>query len=263
MSDDVVLSSIDKRGVAWVSLNRPEVNNAYNADLLQAALDGLRAMAGDDNVRVVVLRGNGRHFQAGADLKWIRSVAAGTPQENEAASRLTGELVRTLNEFPKPTVALVHGACVGGGTGVIAACDVVIASEDATFAISEARWGLVANPIFPHLNAAMGSRNVRRYAQTCERFDAHTARQLGLVHEVCETGKLDDAVAPVLEGLLKAGPDALAETKRVVLGCAGEIMSEQSFEQLVGSHAAKRQTSEATEGLASFVEKRDPSWFRG
>ena len=209
-----VLCEIDARGVATVRLNRPHRNNAYNGEMLQALVDGMAALEADASVRVIVLRGNGPHFQAGADLSWLKQINQGDAQANLAASRLTGQAVRVLNESSKPTVALVHGSCVGGGTGVVAACDVVIAEETANFAISEARWGLAATIIFPQLNEAIGLRNVRRFALTCERFDAARAMAMGLVHEVCAPGSLDAAARPVIDGLLQSAPGAIAVSKR-------------------------------------------------
>lgn len=261
MSEPVVLCHVDARGIARVTLNRPDKNNAYNAGLVQALLETFGGLASDPRVRVVVIRGNGRHFQAGADLNWLSDIAAQDEAANLETSRRTALVVRGLNEFPKPTIALIHGACIGGGTGVAAACDVVIATRDASFAISEARWGLFASVIFPQLNAAIGERNVRRYALTCERFDAAEAQRIGLVHVLCEPGELDAAAAPIIESLLIAGPKAVAQTKRDVMRCAGSIMDEGLFAELVASHAAKRQTAEAAEGFASFVEKRDPAWY--
>lgn len=261
MSEPVVLCHVDARGIARVTLNRPDKNNAYNAELVQALLDTFGGLGADPRVRVVVIRGNGRHFQAGADLNWLSDVAGQDEMANLETSRRTAAVVRGLNEFPKPTIALIHGACIGGGTGVAAACDVVIATRDASFAISEARWGLFASVIFPQLNAAIGERNVRRYALTCERFDAAEAQRIGLVHAICEPGELDAAAAPIIEALLIAGPKAVAQTKRDVMRCAGSIMDEGLFAELVASHAAKRQTAEAAEGFASFVDKRDPAWY--
>lgn len=259
----VVLTDVDRRGVATVTLNRPDVNNAYNAEVVAALEDTFTVLAKDAALRAVVIRGNGKHFQAGADLRWLREIGTMDQEANLATSRRTAGLVRALNEFPKPTVALIHGACIGGGTGIAAACDIVLASRDAVFAISEARWGVVASVIYPQLIAAMGERNVRRYALTCERFDAAQAREMGLVHEVCEPGGLDRAAHGVIEGLLLAGPVATAQTKRGVLRCAGSIMPDALFEALVTEHAEKRQSAEATEGLQSFIEKRNPAWYPG
>ena len=263
MSQSVVLCETDRRGVATVTLNRPEVNNAYNAAVVQGLLDAFGKLAKDASVRAIVIRGNGRHFQAGADLGWLQEIARMDAQANRETSLRTASAMRGLNEMDKPTIALVQGACVGGGTGIVSSCDVVIAERTATFAISEARWGVTASIIFPQLNAAMGVRNVRRYALTCERFDAMRAQAMGLVHEVCEPGALDAAAAPVIDGLLKSGPDAVAITKRSAMRSAGAFMSEAEFTRLVEEHAAKRSSPEAIEGLKSFGEKREASWYPG
>lgn len=261
MSEPVVLCAIDARGVATVTLNRPAVNNAYNADLLQGLLDTCASLAADPLVRVVVIRGNGAHFQAGADLKWLQQIATLGAAANHGASSATAEAMRRLNEMAKPTVALVHGFCVGGGTGIVASCDIVIAERGASFAISEARWGMAATIIFPQLVAAMGIRNVRRYALSGERFDARRAEVLGLVHEVCQPGQLDASAAPVIDALLKIGPEAQALSKRSAMACAGALIDEESFARLVDEHANKRRSAEALEGLASFAEKREAAWY--
>ena len=261
MSEPVVLLDTDARGVATVTLNRPAVNNAYNAEVIGALIAGCDVLAVDQAVRIVVIRGNGKHFQAGADLAWLEEISRMDAAANLNTSRQTALAMRRWNEMPKPTVALVHGACVGGGTGLVAGCDVVIASGDATFTISEARWGMVASIIFPQLNAAMGIRNVRRYALTCERFDAERACAMGLVHEVCYPGGLDAAAARIIDGLLSAAPESIRKSKLTAMRCAGAIMNDAAFEALVAEHAAKRQSAEAAEGLASFLEKRDASWY--
>ncbi len=263
MSSDIVLTSVDPRGVATVTLNRPDVNNAYNRDMIRALIDGVGKLAADDAVRAVVIRGNGRHFQAGADLKWVMANRDLSEEENLAISMDTTNAVRGLNELPKPTIALIHGGCFGGGTGIAAACDIVIASEDAIFSITEARWGLMAAPIFPQLVQRMGTKNVRRYALTCERFDASRARELGLVDEVCPTGGLDEAAAPIIDGVLMSAPDAIATSKRSILECAGALVDDAHAAELSRVHAAKRLTPEAQEGLDSFIEKRKPKWYPG
>ncbi|WPZ34596.1 enoyl-CoA hydratase-related protein [Thalassobaculum sp. OXR-137] len=260
---DVVLCSVDKRGVATVTLNRPERNNAYNSAVIDALIAGVESLAADPAVRVVVIRGNGKHFQAGADLSWLKEMGQLSPLENIEVSRRTASAIQGLTAFPKPTIALIHGGCFGGGTGIAAAADIVIASEDAIFAITEARWGVMAGIIVPHLNAAMGVRNVRRYALTCERFGAQAAKEMGLVHQVCPEGGLDEAVAPVIDNLLMAAPEALAQTKHRALVEAGLDLSGEHFTALVEEHALKRQSDEAKEGLASFLEKRPPSWYPG
>lgn len=257
-----LLWSIDARGVATVTFNRPEVNNAYDGGFVAGVLDAMDALGRESGLRAVVLRGAGRHFQAGADLKWIRSLAAQSAADNIAASRDTATMVRRLNELPVPTVALVQGACFGGGTGVVAACDVVIAADNAVFSIAETRWGLVASIILPQLADAIGVRQIRRYAQTGERFDAQEARRIGLVHEVVPAAELEAAGARIVDQLLLNAPDANAQTKAVALECAWGRMSEETFARLVAQHAAKRQSAEAAEGLASFAEKRPANWAR-
>src|SRR5215813_291595 len=212
-----VLWHVDERGVASLVLNRPEVNNAYDGKLIEALLAGMDALAAAVRLRAVVITGNGKHFQAGADLAWIDAVRTASLEENIRVSRLTATAVRRLNELAVPTVALVQGGCFGGGTGIVAACDVVIAADTAMFSIAEARWGLTAAIIIPQLNDAIGVRQVRRYALTGERFGAAEARRIGLVHEVVRAAQLEAAGAKIVTHLLANAPEALAETKRLAL----------------------------------------------
>jgi len=257
-----VLCAVDGRGVATVTLNRPEVNNAYDAAMIRGLLSGMDSLLKEENLRVVVLKGAGKHFQAGADLKWIRSVAAQPEEENEKASRDTAMAVRRLNELPVPTVALVQGGCFGGGTGIVAACDVVIAADNAMFSIAETRWGLMAGIILPQLADAIGARQVRRYALTGERFGAEEARRIGLVHEVVPLAGLEAAGERVVDQLLQNAPEANAITKARALQFAFGSPPDGVFEEIVKEHAAKRRSSEAAEGLASFSEKRPARWYR-
>lgn len=218
-------------------------------------------MSGRHELRAVVLRGNGRHFQAGADLDWIESVGRLSPEENERVSRATGDLIRRLDTLPVPTVALVQGGCFGGGTGIVAACDVVIAAGNALFAITETRWGLMAGIILPQLHQAIGLRALRRYALTGERFDAEEARRIGLVHEVCALEELEQRGANIVDALLMTAPNATAATKLRALQVAGAFVDDGLFGELVREHAATRQLPEAAEGVASFREKRNPGWY--
>src|SRR5919197_4653432 len=259
MPSNPVLWNLDDRGVATVTLNRPEVNNAYDGALIQGVLAAMDDL-GNKPLRVVVLKGNGKHFQAGADLKWINGVRPKSVEENEKVSRATFEAVQRLNTLPVPTVALVQGGCFGGGTGLIAACDVVIAADSAVFSIAEVRWGLTAAIIIPQLNDAIGIRQVRRYALTGERFGAAEARHIGLVHEVVPLAELAAAGERMVDHLLANGPQAIAETKALALASAFGHPDEAVFSRLVASHAAKRQSPEAAEGLASFAEKRAANW---
>jgi methylglutaconyl-CoA hydratase len=263
MSNDTVLREIDGRGVATVTLNRPQVNNAYNGDLIDGLHAAMDALGHESGLRMVVLRGNGRHFQAGADLAWISGVATQSPAENTRVSRLTAEAIRRLDTCPVPTLALIQGGCFGGGTGIAAACDVVVASEDAIFSIAETRWGLMAGIILPQLCQAMGMRQVRRYALTGERFGAEEARRLGLVHEVCPIGGLAEAGNRIVEAVLMNAPGATTATKLRTLAAARAFVDDGELRDLIEEHARTRQQAEATEGLTSFREKRKPAWYPG
>jgi len=260
MSNQPVLWTVDTRGVATVTLNRPEVNNAYDEALIRGLHEAMDALGGQKRVRAVVLRGAGRHFQAGADLKWIRSVAAQSAEANIEASRATAMAVHRLNRLPLPTVALVQGGCFGGGTGIVAACDIVIAAEDALFSIAETRWGLMAGIIVPQLADAIGVRQVRRYALSGERFGAQEARRIGLAHEVVPRAELEAAGEKIVQQLLQNAPEANAQTKAVALEFAWGPVEPAVLDRLIAQHAAKRRSAEAVEGLASFAEKRPARW---
>ena len=257
-----VLWEIDARGVASVTLNRPEVNNAYDGALIDSMLAALDALGHEPGLRAVVIRGNGKHFQAGADLTWINAVRASSREENLRVSSATAEAMRRLNVSSAPTVALVQGACFGGGTGIIAACDVVVAANNALFSIAEVRWGLTAAPIIPLLADAIGVRQLRRYALTGERFDAGEARRIGLAHVVVPLADLEKEGARIVDHLLQNGPEAVAETKAWSLRSAWSDLDDAGITALVESHAAKRQSTEAAEGLTSFAEKRPARWHR-
>ena len=262
MNEGIVLTSIDSRGIAEVVLNRPERNNAYNGAMIAELINSFTSLYNNNDVKVVLIKGNGKHFQGGADLEWLKEIGKLNKEENIEVSRRTASAIKGLTEFPKPTIAMIHGGCFGGGTGIAAAADIVVASEDAIFSIAEARWGVMAGIIIPHLNASIGVRNVRRYALTCERFDANEAKNIGLVHQICKTGELNNTVKPIIESLLMCAPIALEMTKKRALIESGLILSDDKFEELVLEHSQKRMTSEATEGLNSFLEKRIASWYQ-
>jgi methylglutaconyl-CoA hydratase len=255
-----VVWSLDTRGVATVTFDRAERNNAYDGALIAAlhrAMDELGAASG---LRAVVLSGNGRHFQAGADLAWIDHVRTAAPAENARVSRRTATAIDRLNRLAVPTLVLVQGGCFGGGTGIVAACDIVIAADNAVFSIAEVRWGLHGGIIVPHLVDAIGVRNVRRYALSGERFTAAEARRIGLVHEVVPLGELEAAGARALAAILENAPGAIAATKAAILAHAESGFDAATLDRLVADHARQRQTAEAAEGLASFREKRSARW---
>ena len=157
MSENIVLTSVNERGIAEVILNRPERNNAYNGNMIIELIKSFESLYKNNSVRIVLIKGNGKHFQAGADLQWLKEIGKLSQKENIEVSRKTASAIQGLTKFPKPTIALIHGGCFGGGTGIAAAADIVIASEDAIFSISEAKWGVMAGIIIPHLNASIGA----------------------------------------------------------------------------------------------------------
>jgi methylglutaconyl-CoA hydratase len=193
MTGDRYLLATDARGVATLTLNRPEVANAYDEDLLRALTVALDRLADDARVRALVIRGAGRHFQAGADINWLNRLSRQGPEENYTASIVTVRFSRTLNELPKPTIAVVHGACFGGGCGIACCVDVALATPDAIFGISEVRHGIAPTPISTHMVNAIGIRQARRYALTGERFGADEALRIGLVHEVVPGDRIGGA----------------------------------------------------------------------
>jgi methylglutaconyl-CoA hydratase len=261
MTESVVLSEVDGRGVATVTLNRPAVNNAYDGAVIEGLARAFAALAANPIVRVVVLRGNGRHFQAGADLAFLRELAGKPLEDGLAFSRLTVATVDALRRFHRPTIALVHGGCFGGGVGLVAACDIAVATTDAVFSLSEVRWGITPAPIMGIMARRLGARALGRYALSGDRFDAAAAHRIGLVHQVCAPGRLDDAVAPTIEALLTAAPEATARTKVLIEEGLLNDGEPHFADALAQEGAARRLMPEAAEGLASFAEKRLPAWY--
>ena len=260
--NDIVLLEIDDRGVAKIKLNRPEKNNAYNSEMINKLLDIFTDLNSDPSVRVVTISGEGKHFQAGADLEWLKEIGKLSSEKNYEISKNTARAIMGLTTFPRPTISIIHGGCFGGGTGIAAASDIVLASKNSTFSISEARWGVMAGIIIPHLNNSINIRNVKRYALTCERFDAFEAKRLGLVHEVCDDKEIEDKKNFIIDQLLLSAPDSTALTKKRSLIEAGLMMSDEKFHELVLEHSEKRMSNEAYEGLMSFTEKRNPNWYK-
>ena len=263
MAEAPVLCAIDARGVAAVTLNRPRVNNAYDGALIDALVDTFARLARESAVRVVVLRGAGRHFQAGADLAFLDRLRTAPPEENREFSRRTVAAIRGLQSFARPTVALVQGGCFGGGVGIAAACDIAVAAEDAVFALTEVRWGITPAPIVPLLVERIGARWAGRLALTGERVDAALARRVGLVHETCPAAELEAAAACLIDHLLMAGPEAVTITKQLIAESAETPFTPEFHDRIVEEAATRRRSAEAAEGLASFREKRKPAWYPG
>ena len=263
MPDPVILVDTDRRGVATVAFNRPAVNNAYDGALIDALIATCARLAAADALRCVVVRGTGHHFQAGADLAFLRHLRTVSAEENLDFSRLTLAAMHGLKELPRPTVALVHGGCFGGGVGLAAACDIAIAAEDAVFALSEVRWGITPAPIIPLLVERIGARAAGRLALTGERFGAAEALRIGLVHEVCPATMLAAAGERAVAELLMAAPAATAMTKRLIAEAAATPDTPAFRERIAQEAAGRRRLVEAEEGLASFAEKRKPRWAPG
>ena len=253
-----------RRGsVAHLVMNRPEVHNAFDDGLiadLTAAIDGLER---DDDVRAVVLTGTGSSFSAGADLRWMRGMAAASEEENRLDSLRLATLMRRLQFLAKPTIARVNGAAFGGGVGLVACCDIAIAADDAKFALSEVKLGLVPAVISPYVIAAVGLRPARRLFLTGEVFGAEAALRMGLVHEIVPAAELDGAVDRVTGLLAKGGPVAQGEAKRLALGMGG--MTLQHMERIDTENAALiarlRVSPEGQDGLSAFLDKTQPSWI--
>jgi methylglutaconyl-CoA hydratase len=262
MTQPPVLLSVDARGVATVTLNRPEVGNAYNAVMLEALIQGLGALAGDPAVRCLVIKGAGKHFQAGADIRWLGEVAAYPPAENYAASIATTKAMQLLNEFPKPTIALVHGACFGGGVGLVCCVDVAFATPDSQFGITEIRVGVAPTPISTHMVNAIGLRHTRRYALTGERFGAAEAQRIGLIHEIVPQADMDAKLEAVLDAIFLGSPTAIAMTKSSFLGANNLLLDDRQVAMLAHEGWTQRASPEGLEGTTAFREKRTPSWYQ-
>ena len=249
-----------KDGVATLCMNRPEVHNAFDDALIAAMTAELHRLDQLPEARVIVLAANGKSFSAGADLNWMRRMAKYSEEENLRDAMALAGLMRTLDGVKKPTVARVQGAAFGGGVGLVACCDIAIASTEAAFSLSEVRLGLIPSVISPYVIAAIGERDARRYFLTAERFDAVEARRIGLVHDVVDSGALDEAVAKIAGHLLRGGPQALAAAKRLIADVSRRSMDDALSAETARRIAAIRVGSEAQKGLAAFFEKRKPDW---
>jgi methylglutaconyl-CoA hydratase len=247
-------------GVGTVVMDRPDRHNAFDEHVIAELTAAFATLGGDDAVRAVVLRGAGKSFSAGADLDWMRRMAAYDEAANLADARALAALMRTIDTLPKPTVALVHGAAYGGGVGLVACCDIAIATEAAGFSLSEVKLGLIPAVISPYVVRAIGARAARRYFLTAERFDAVEARRLGLVHELAAADGLEEAARRILAALRGNGPAAVRAAKDLVAAVAGKAPAEVE-DDCARRIAAIRASEEGQEGVAAFLEKRKPSWI--
>jgi methylglutaconyl-CoA hydratase len=257
-----VKTNIDARGIARVLLDRPEVHNAFDDALIAELTKTFQALDGDGRVRVVVLTGAGKSFSAGGDLNWMKRMAGYSMAENVRDAEGLGALMASLDRLAKPTLGLVNGAAYGGGVGLVACCDIVIAASTAKFCLSEVKLGLIPAVISPYVVRAMGARAALRYFLTAEVFDAEDARRLGLAHEVVAPEDVEAAGARLVEVLLQAGPDAQAAAKALIARVAGAPIDEALIADTARRIAEIRATDEGREGVSAFLEKRKPRWSR-
>jgi methylglutaconyl-CoA hydratase len=248
-------------GIATIWMNRPDRHNAFDETLIAELDDAFRRLDDDPHTRVIVLGGRGKSFSAGADLNWMRRAAGYTVEENLRDARALAATLRSIDRAHKPTIARIHGAALGGGTGLACACNVAIATTEASFATTEVKFGIVPATIGPYVVRAIGERNAYRYFLTAERFDANEARRIGMVHEVCAPDDLDGRVHAIASSLLVGGPRAQFAAKQLIRTLAHCAVDEVVIEETAQCIANLRATPEAKEGIAAFLEKRPPGWL--
>ena len=245
--------------LAYVSLNRPDVRNAFNAELIDELTDCFQQLRQDSALRAVVIGGAGKVFCAGADLNWMRDAIDQSEDANREGARRMAAMFRAIDEAPFPVIGRVQKAAFGGGLGIVSVCDVVVADEEATFSFSETKLGLAPAVIAPFAMRKIGVAQARRYFLTAEVFSANEAKRLELVHEVCDADDLDDVVASFTKRFLKNGPQAVREAKAHIRRMV-EMSVDEAIEDSAGQIAGLRTSPEGQEGVRAFLEKRTPSW---
>lgn len=252
---------VPQEKIVLISLNRPEVHNAFNSTMLSELDDAFERIKADKSVRVVMIRGEGKSFCAGADINWLREIIHYSFEQNLEESLLLAELLHKIFTLPKPTVAMVNGTAIGGGTGFISACDIAVASEEAIFGLSEVKIGLVPAAISPYVIRRIGESRAREYFLTGKRISARKALDIGLVNEVVPHEELEDKVKEIIQALLSSGPEALASCKELI-----QKVPLMSFEEAktftARMIATLRVSKEGQEGMTAFLEKRNPLWAK-
>lgn len=261
MSVHNILYIVDN-AIATITLNRPDVHNAFDEAVIKDLTAVVQKAEKDASVRAVVLRGNGKSFCAGGDINWMRRSADYNEAENVADAMNLGTLLKTINTCDKPTIALVQGNAFGGGVGLAAACDIVIAEETAQFCLSEVRIGLIPSIIAPYVLAAMGERQARRYFMTAERFSGVKAKEIGFVHETCVAGGLDAAAEPILKALMEGAPGAQTRGKKLIASISNKPIDDAMIKLTAEEIAKARASAEGKEGLTAFLNKTETSWRR-
>lgn len=257
-----ITTSLTTSGVAELVLNRAEVHNAFDDSMISELISALKSLAANPAVRVLLLKSNGKNFSAGADLNWMRSMAEKNYQQNLEDAGQLAELMRQLDCFPAPTIALVQGAAFGGALGLVSCCDIAIAEQGASFCLSEVKIGLIPAVISPYVMRAIGERASRRYFLTAERFDATTALNLGLVHQLVEAGGLHGAAEHFVGTLLNNSPAALRSAKELMAVVHNQPINQQLIDSTSARIASIRVSNEGQEGLNAFLQKRTPAWIR-
>ena len=257
---DSVLLTTDPNGVATLTLNRPEKRNAFDDVVIAKLTTLLDQIEKDKTVRVIIISAAGKSFSAGADISWMKRMASYTAEENERDALALATMLDKLNRLSKPTIARVQGAAFGGAIGIIACCDMAVATKLSKFCLSEVRLGLIPATISPYVIEAMGARVCRRYFQTAEVFSARRARRLGLISECVTEAELDDTIESLSSNLLKNGPCAMAQAKQLVSAIACQPVNSQLMAQTSRMIADIRVSDEGQEGLQAFLDKRQPAW---
>ncbi|WP_417844189.1 enoyl-CoA hydratase/isomerase family protein [Thalassospira sp.] len=260
--NNALICTIDQNGIARVTLNRPDIHNAFDDALIRDLTATLTTLNADAAVRVVQLTGAGKSFSAGADLNWMKRMADYSHAENLADSRHLATLMKTLNFMGKPTIAMVNGAAFGGGVGLAACCDIVIASDRAKFCLSETRLGLIPAVISPYVIEAIGTAQARRYFISAERFDAATAQKIGLVHEITDADGLIAKGDEMAQLLLQNSPGAMAAAKDLIYAIADHPIDDAIIEETATRIADQRASREGREGVRAFLEKRSAFWIK-
>ncbi len=255
-----LLIEVTEAGVATATLNRPEVRNAFDEELIGALSDAFADLALDKTLRALVLQGNGKSFSAGADLNYMARAARASAEENRAQARALAVMLDRLDRFPRPTLVLIQGAAIAGGLGLVAACDVAVAVDGAVFSLSEVRLGLAPAVVAPYVIRAMGPRAARRYFVTAERFGTDEAHRIGLVSEVVAPDQLIAVRDRLLAEFTKGGPNAQAAAKAAVEQFRDRPIDAALAEETAELIASLRETDEGKEGIAAFLEKRPPAW---
>ncbi|MGP4713671.1 MULTISPECIES: enoyl-CoA hydratase/isomerase family protein [unclassified Psychrobacter] len=247
--------------IATVTLNRPEIRNAFNDEMISELTAVFKQLGQSDEVRVITLAAAGKAFCAGADLKWMRAMADYDYDENLADADKLAQMLKTIYECPKPTIAAIQGDVYAGGMGLVAVCDVAIAVKIANFCLSEVRLGLAPATISPYVIRALGARASQRYFLTAEVFDAKKARQLGFIHERVNEDELQNRVAAICAKIVNNSPDAVKTCKRLLHDIAGETIDDELIADTVKDIADIRSSEQGKEGVQAFLQKRKPDWL--